>query len=134
MLIRHILHRGHLLVGQYEDLAGGWLISLNIKLPLSRLFSFEDRSTLITAGSIRVDILRYIFMSLLRLCIEGNVIEFNGKYYRQRFGISIASPLSPVLAGLYMEFFETELVRRSSISPPLWLRYVDDVLVSFARR
>ena len=75
-------------------------------MPVSDVLDFIDGK--ITAGSIRVDLPRDTFMSLLRLCIEGKVFEFNGKYYIQRFGLSMSSSLSPVLAGLYMEFFETE--------------------------
>ena len=39
----------------------------------------------------------------------------------------MGSPLSPVLAGLYMEYFETELLPTLPVQPALWLRYVDDV-------
>ena len=103
------------------------IVSLFTNMPVSDVLDFIDGK--ITAGSIRVDLPRDIFMSLLRLYIKGNVFEFNGKCYRQGFGISMGSPLSPVPAGLYIEFFETELLRRSSISPASWLRYVDDVFV-----
>ena len=39
----------------------------------------------------------------------------------------MGSPLSPVLASLYMEFFESELLPSLPTRPSLWLRYVDDV-------
>ena len=40
-----------------------------------------------------------------------------------------ASPVSLVLVGPYIEFCETDFMRRSLLSPALWLRYVDDVFV-----
>ena len=43
----------------------------------------------------------------------------------------MGSPLSPVLANLYMEYYETELLPQISPSPPLWLRYVDDVILAW---
>ena len=45
----------------------------------------------------------------------------------------MGSPLGPVLAGLYMEFFETELVHTiSGPRPSLWLRYIDDIILQWA--
>ena len=67
------------------------------------------------------------FLDLIRLCVDNNVFEFNGQYFRQRFGVAMGSPLSPVLAGLYMEYFETVLLPTLPVQPALWLRYVDDV-------
>ena len=37
------------------------------------------------------------------------------------------SPLSPVLANIYMEYFESVLLTSTGMVPPLWLRDVDDV-------
>ena len=67
------------------------------------------------------------FLDLIRLCVNNNVFEFNGQYFRQKFGVAMGSPLSPVLAGLYMEYYETELLPTLTVQPALWLRYVDDV-------
>ena len=41
----------------------------------------------------------------------------------------MGSSLSPVLANIYMEYFETELLKEIPVDlrPSLWLRYVDDV-------
>ena len=41
----------------------------------------------------------------------------------------MGSPLSPVLANLFKEFFETELLPTLPIQPPFWARYVDDVII-----
>ena len=41
----------------------------------------------------------------------------------------MGSPLSPVLAGLFMEYFESELLPTLPVAPPLWLRYVDDIFM-----
>ena len=45
----------------------------------------------------------------------------------------MGSSLSPVLANIYMEFFETELLKDIPVDmrPILWLRYVDDIFCCF---
>ena len=45
----------------------------------------------------------------------------------------MGSPLAPVLACLYMEFFESEL--RLSLpghQPSFWARYIDDIILQWA--
>ena len=72
-------------------------------------------------------------LDLIRLCVDSTVFSFNGKYYRQKQGVSMGSPLAPVLACLYMEYFETEL--RQTIQghqPSFWVRYIDDILLQWS--
>ena len=44
----------------------------------------------------------------------------------------MGSPLSPVIANIYMEFFENLALETSPLRPTLWLRYVDDTFVSWS--
>ena len=48
--------------------------------------------------------------------------------YRQK-GQVISSPLSPVLANIYMEYFEEMALESTSQKPSMLLRYVDDIFV-----
>ena len=41
----------------------------------------------------------------------------------------MGSPLSPVLADLFMEEFELDTIENADLRPSLWLRYVDDTFV-----
>ena len=60
-----------------------------------------------------------------------NVFTFNNKFYRQIFGTGMGNSLSPVIANLFMELFETQLVNTLPLYPLIdsWYRYVDDILV-----
>ena len=41
----------------------------------------------------------------------------------------MGSPLSPVLANIYMEMFKEEAIDSATYKPSLWVRYVDDTFV-----
>lgn len=65
-------------------------------------------------------------VNLTRVCMTENCFQFNGKFYRQHFGCSMGSPLSPFIANLFMSFFETNM-KNEGYFPEVWIRYVDDV-------
>ena len=66
-------------------------------------------------------------IELIKLCVTNNVFSFNGSYYKQKFGCSMGNPLSPLLANIYMEYFETVLLSPIKPSDMVWYRYVDDI-------
>ena len=72
------------------------------------------------------------FLHLIRVCVLSTVFSFNGKYYRQKFGVSMGNPLAPVLACLFMEMWETELrLQLPCKQPSLFKRYIDDILIQW---
>ena len=107
----------------------GKMVSLDVvylfsKVPIDDVLVFIDQK--IQHDEIVVPVSRDIFISLLKVCNDGNVFELKGMYFRQRFGIALWSPLSPVMAGLFMEQFQSELLPTITTLPPLWIRYADD--------
>jgi len=50
--------------------------------------------------------------------------------YRQTFGTAIGSPVSPLVANMYMEHLDQKLHDTAPVElkPKLWKRYVDDIL------
>ena len=115
---------------RHHSLNGFRMLSLDVtalftSVPLEDVLSFIKMK--IESGRVAPPVPTQEFLELIRLCVENNVFEFNGEYYRQKFGVAMGSPLSPVLAGLYMEYFESELLSGLQSQPTLWLRYVDDV-------
>ncbi|XP_071944743.1 uncharacterized protein [Antedon mediterranea] len=69
-------------------------------------------------------------MELLGLIVNKTYFSFNGNIYRQIQGIAMGSPISPILANLYLEWLEHQAINTAptNIKPVYWKRYVDDVL------
>ena len=69
------------------------------------------------------------FISAVSLCTNFGSLEFNGEEFRQHSGLAMGSPLSPVLACLYMESLEKRHYLKIVGEHSTWLRYVDDVFL-----
>ena len=43
---------------------------------------------------------------LLEFCVKNTYLSFEGQFYEQVEGAAMGSPVSPIIANLYMEYFE----------------------------
>ena len=57
---------------------------------------------------------------------------FNSKFYNQIDGVAMDSRLAPVLANIFMGFYESKWLNEYNLNKPkFYLRYVDDILAAF---
>ena len=68
------------------------------------------------------------YVKLISLCVNFSPFIFDNNEYKQLRGLAMGSPLSAVMACLYMEMLEKDSFIRIMGRGSTWYRYVDDVL------
>ena len=102
--------------------------------PEDLLVSFDVESLftnvpLVDTMTILEDMFPEDIRKLFRHCLTSSHFTFKGEFYQQTEGVAMGSPLSPVVANLFMEHFEKKVLDKTPHKPALWLRYVDDTFV-----
>ena len=100
--------------------------SLFTKVPINDLLNFLKPE--LDNNSENFPLNSDTIIELIKICVIDSKFTFNEKYYKQKFGLSMGNPLSPVLSNLYMEFFEKYILSNIKDENIVWLRYIDDVL------
>ena len=65
---------------------------------------------------------------LLNHCLSNNFLRFGDKYFRQTNGIAMGSRVAPPLAIIFMGSLEHTFNENASLTPDIYMRYIDDVL------
>jgi hypothetical protein len=66
---------------------------------------------------------------LVRHVLTTMYFLYNGSFYDQKDGVTMRSPLAPVVANFYMEHFEQQAISSTTRKSTWWYRYVDDTFV-----
>ena len=69
------------------------------------------------------------FISLLEFCLKNTYFVFQGRYYEQLEGTVMGSPISLIVANLYMEEFEAKALSTVLHPPILYKRFVADTFI-----
>ncbi|XP_062715035.1 uncharacterized protein LOC134291375 [Aedes albopictus] len=70
-----------------------------------------------------------LFLELVSFCMDASFFCFRGKFFHQRSGTAMGSPLSPVLADIVMDSIISRAINAANIPPQFIRKYVDDLFL-----
>ena len=107
-----------------------YVTSLFTNIPLQE--TIDIAINLIFNHSPNLNITKKEFKILFLFATSQNHFIFNSKFYNQIDGVAMGSLLAPVLANIFMGFYESKSLNEYNLSKSkFYLRYVDDILAAF---
>ncbi|GFG33464.1 hypothetical protein Cfor_03532 [Coptotermes formosanus] len=77
--------------------------------------------------------IRSQILGLMQTTLAQNYFKFNKEFYQAQKGIAMGSPLSGLVAELFLQYFELHIVKHSLETKSIifYTRYVDDILIIY---
>ena len=89
-----------------------------------------DRLEKDTTLSTRTKLTPIQVRDLLAICLKTTYFQYEEVIYSQVEGAAMGSPVSPIVANLFMEWFEQIAIETFKYELTIWRRYVDDTIVA----
>ena len=78
------------------------------------------------ALAVRTNLTPTQIADLLNFVFTPTYFQYNESIYEQKDGAAMGSPVSAVIANLYMEELEERAIATATYKPKIWKHYVDD--------
>ena len=117
------------------NLSRKFLVSYNVTSPFTNIplqETIDIAINLIFNHDPNLNITKKELKKLFLFATSQKHFIFNSKFYNQIDGAAMGSPLAPVLANIFMGFYESEWLNEYNLNKPnFYLRYVDNILAAF---
>ena len=105
------------------------LLTSNVSIPIDETLNII-KNRLLQNNNIQIT---YQMLSLLKVILSQNYSMFQQKIYQPAQGISMGSPISSLIAEIFLQHYEDANIKQlvDMMSIALYVRYVDDMLVIY---
>ena len=109
------------------------IVSLYTNVPVNESIAVILDCLFANDSSLYEGFTREEFKKLLELTLMDSYFKFNGSIYKQITGLSMGSPISPLIANIFLNKFETSILNNCPVNfkPQFYKRYLDDTFLLF---